>query len=225
MKKLISVILSAMLVLGMAGCSSETVTDPEIQQGTVILPETDSGDHSGNGEFPSSEQEAPTDTEGEKKPDGTTGDTSTTKPGSTGGNTQSGQTTQKPQTPSEETPSTEKPEDNTPSVSSSEYRAVWLSYLELGSMLTGKSENEFRNNIANAFSNITSLGMNTVIVHVRPFGDALYQSSVFPTSYLITGTEGDALSFDPLSVMIAEAHKQGLKLEAWVNPYRVRANT
>jgi len=58
---------------------------------------------------------------------------------------------------------------------------------------------------------------------VRPFGDALYRSEHFPASYLFTGTEGEIGSqpYDALEIMVAEAHKRGLKIEAWINPYRV----
>ena len=113
-----------------------------------------------------------------------------------------------------------------PEVSGSgEYRAVWISYLELGGMLTGKTAGQFRSNIGAAYDNVKNLGCNTVIVHVRPFGDALYDSDYFPSSYLITGTEGDNLPFDPLKIMVEEAHNRGLTFEAWLNPYRVRART
>lgn len=89
-------------------------------------------------------------------------------------------------------------------------------------MLTGKTAGQFRSNIGAAYDNVKNLGCNTVIVHVRPFGDALYDSDYFPSSYLITGMEGDNLPFDPLKIMVEEAHNRGLTFEAWLNPYRVR---
>ena len=60
-------------------------------------------------------------------------------------------------------------------------------------------------------------GLNTVLAQVRPFGDALYESSLFPWSHLCTGTQGQAPGFDPLDVLITEAHARGLSLEAWIN--------
>ncbi|MEG2158796.1 MAG: family 10 glycosylhydrolase, partial [Clostridia bacterium] len=68
--------------------------------------------------------------------------------------------------------------------------------------MKGKSEGEFRTNIKKAFSNITDLGMNTVIVQVRPFSDALYYSDIFPISHIVTGTEGVDPGFDPLKIMV-----------------------
>ena len=72
--------------------------------------------------------------------------------------------------------------------------------------------------------NCLSLGLNTVIAQVRPFGDALYRSSLFPWSHLCTGVQGQDPGFDPLDVLLTEAHARGLSLEAWVNPYRLRSS-
>jgi len=58
---------------------------------------------------------------------------------------------------------------------------------------------------------------------VRPFGDALYDSDIFPYSYVITDVEGKDPGFDPLEIMIELADDYGLRVEAWINPYRVRA--
>lgn len=103
-----------------------------------------------------------------------------------------------------------------------EVKAVWFSYLDFYELLMGKSEVEFRKNINTAFKNVSSLGLNTVIVHVRPFGDALYNSNYFPYSYVCTGTAGADPNFDPLKIMVDAAKSYNLKIEAWINPYRVK---
>lgn len=104
-----------------------------------------------------------------------------------------------------------------------EVRAVWFSYLEMANLLTGQSEAAFTANIASAFEQVKALGLNTVIVQVRPFGDALYPSKVFPWSHVVAGTEGEDPGFDPLAIMVSQAQANGLQIEAWINPYRVRA--
>lgn len=63
--------------------------------------------------------------------------------------------------------------------------------------------------------------MNRVIVQVRPFGDAIYKSKYFPWSKYISGKQGRSPGYDPLKIMVDVAHKNGMKIEAWVNPYRV----
>ncbi|MVZ66335.1 family 10 glycosylhydrolase [Sphingobacterium sp. DK4209] len=63
---------------------------------------------------------------------------------------------------------------------------------------------------------------NAVIFQVRPSADALYKSTYEPWSYFLTGEIGKAPSpyYDPLEFWVAEAHKRGLELHVWLNPYR-----
>jgi uncharacterized lipoprotein YddW (UPF0748 family) len=63
---------------------------------------------------------------------------------------------------------------------------------------------------------------NAVVFQVRPQADALYQSSLEPWSYFLTGTQGKAPSpfYDPLSFWVEAAHDRGLELHVWLNPYR-----
>ncbi|MGL4791752.1 MAG: glycoside hydrolase family 10 protein, partial [Anaerotignaceae bacterium] len=65
------------------------------------------------------------------------------------------------------------------------------------------------------------LGLNTVIVQVRPKGDALYNSAINPWSSVLTGTEDKNPGYDPMAFMIEETHKRGMEFHAWLNPYRV----
>lgn len=66
------------------------------------------------------------------------------------------------------------------------------------------------------------LKLNAVLFQVRPACDALYASKIEPWSEYLTGTMGKAPapSYDPLAFAIEEAHKRGLELHAWFNPYR-----
>jgi uncharacterized lipoprotein YddW (UPF0748 family) len=66
------------------------------------------------------------------------------------------------------------------------------------------------------------LNFNAVIFQVRPTSDAFYASSYEPWSEYITGVMGKAPEpfYDPLAFAIEEAHKRGLELHAWFNPYR-----
>jgi uncharacterized lipoprotein YddW (UPF0748 family) len=105
---------------------------------------------------------------------------------------------------------------------SGEVRAVWISYLDLGPILTGKTAHQFTASVESMFDNIKEYGLNTVFVQVRPFGDALYDSEYFPWSYLCTGTEGRDPGYDPLEILVGAAKERGLRIEAWLNPYRVR---
>ena len=104
------------------------------------------------------------------------------------------------------------------------YSAMWISYLEFQSV-DFSSRAAFNSQMTEMFSNCADMGVKTVIVQVRPFGDALYKSDIFPVSHLVNGTQGAALSFDPLEEMVKIAHSLNLRIEAWVNPYRVRLHS
>lgn len=67
-----------------------------------------------------------------------------------------------------------------------------------------------------------ALNLNAVIFQVRPACDAMYSSQIEPWSEYLTGAMGKAPSpfYDPLAFAVEEAHKRGLELHAWFNPYR-----
>jgi len=71
------------------------------------------------------------------------------------------------------------------------------------------------------------LGMNTIILQIRPSADAFYRSELEPWSRYLSGKQGTATQpfYDPLEFWIEECHKRGMELHAWLNPYRVAQNT
>ncbi|MDQ8197457.1 family 10 glycosylhydrolase [Pelagicoccus enzymogenes] len=70
-----------------------------------------------------------------------------------------------------------------------------------------------------------SLNLNAVVLQVRSMCDAFYPSEIEPWSAYLTGVEGQAPSpeYDPLAFAVEEAHRRGLELHAWFNPYRARS--
>ncbi|BCN30328.1 family 10 glycosylhydrolase [Anaeromicropila herbilytica] len=103
--------------------------------------------------------------------------------------------------------------------SSTELRAMWISYLEFGT--TAKTKEQFETMIDTMYDNCVSYGMNAVVVQVRPFADALYPSNYFPWSAYVSGEQGKSVDYDPLKYMVSAAHDRGLEFHAWINPYRV----
>lgn len=74
---------------------------------------------------------------------------------------------------------------------------------------------------------LKALGMNAVIVQVRPAADAFYPSPKEPWSEWLTGVQGKAPEpyYDPLAFMIEAAHKRNMEFHAWLNPYRAVFDT
>ena len=106
-----------------------------------------------------------------------------------------------------------------------EFRGVWVSTvlnLDYPSK-TGLSVAQLKSEATAILDNCVALGMNAVILQVRPSGDAFYKSKLFPWSEYLTGKQGGAPgeNFDPLAFWVKEAHARGLALHAWINPFRV----
>ena len=71
---------------------------------------------------------------------------------------------------------------------------------------------------------LESIGINAIIFQVRPTADALYYSELEPVSHWLTGSQGswgEQTPWDPLDWTIEEAHKRGMEVHVWLNPYRV----
>lgn len=117
-------------------------------------------------------------------------------------------------------PAPNKTTEPTPVAEELYVKSVWFTYYELQNLMTD-NEGMFYGNIKTAFENVKNIGFNTVTVQVRPCADAFYKSDYFPSSKYCLGTQGIELPFDPLGVICAVADELGLRIEAWINPYRV----
>ncbi|WP_329114610.1 glycoside hydrolase family 10 protein [Streptomyces sp. NBC_01465] len=67
--------------------------------------------------------------------------------------------------------------------------------------------------------------LNAVMFQVRPTADALWPSPYEPWAEYLTGVQGQDPGWDPLGTAVKEAHRRGLELHAWFNPYRVANHT
>lgn len=103
-----------------------------------------------------------------------------------------------------------------------EKRAVWISTVyNLDYPSTKNNIEAQKNEFYEKLDQLKSVGINTVIVQVRPKADALYRSVINPWSDVLTGTQGKDPGYDPLAFMVSAAHEKGMAIEAWLNPYRV----
>ena len=102
-----------------------------------------------------------------------------------------------------------------------EIRAVYISYLEYLNYFYNGSKTINQNKINKIIDNIHDSGLNTIILHVSPFSDSIYESKIFPYSYTLTGIEGKNPGFDYLDYFIKTAHQKKIKIYAWINPYRI----
>jgi uncharacterized lipoprotein YddW (UPF0748 family) len=108
-----------------------------------------------------------------------------------------------------------------------EMRAVWVA--TVGNMdwptRRGLSSARQQAELLAILDKLVALHMNTMVLQVRPSADALYASTIEPWSDFLTGEMGRAPEpfYDPLAFAVAEAHKRGIELHVWINPYRAGA--
>ena len=246
MKKLISLLLAAIMLVSLFGCSGNS--EPEFVEGDAVLGESSTGkieisqiieesssvsQSSESFSEPESSESISESSESSfvsssssssSKPESSSASSSSEKTSSESSSVSSSQSSEPSEESSQSSSKEDIPVQNTEKPSG-ETRAVWISYLEYQSVLQGKTKNQFTSNIRTMFANLSKDGFNTVFVHVRSHSDAMYDSDIFPWSAYCTGTEGNDPGFDPLEIMVAEAHSAGLKIEAWINPYRVKGTS
>jgi uncharacterized lipoprotein YddW (UPF0748 family) len=88
----------------------------------------------------------------------------------------------------------------------------------------GLSSAQQRAEMLDLLDKAQAIGLNAIVLQVRPAADAIYPSALEPWSEFLTGASGRApdTPWDPLAEWVEQAHRRGLELHAWFNPYRAR---
>ena len=103
-----------------------------------------------------------------------------------------------------------------------EFRAAWIATVDNIDFPSRKnlSIDEQKAELLADLDLAKKLRLNAVVFQVRPMADALYKSGIEPWSEFLTGQMGKPQAFDPLEFIVGEAHKRGILVHAWFNPYR-----
>ena len=87
---------------------------------------------------------------------------------------------------------------------------------------TGSAQTQ-QNKMISMFNQLEAANINAIFFQVRPFADAFYNSAYEPWSHMLGSSAADRgvyPGYDPLALAIREAHKRGMELHVWLNPYR-----
>ncbi len=111
-----------------------------------------------------------------------------------------------------------------------EFRATWLATVSGIDWPKTKATNDAtreqqKQELIDILDKMKAGNLNAVCFQVRSLCDAMYQSSYEPWSIALTGTRGKDPGYDPLQFAIDEAHKRGMELHVWVNPFRASTST
>lgn len=196
------------------GTSAEETTGDTADNSGETTPEADETEETSAETRPTETTAEPVTTPAPQTSEATTTETTTV---TTAGTTAPPQTTA-----AETTVQISNPGTNSYSARNyNEVKGIWISYIELAPIIGNKTKAQFSAAIKAYFQNCADMGLNTVYVHVRSHGDAYYPSDYFPWTKYACGTIGSAPSYDPLEVMIEQAHALGLSFQAWINPFRL----
>ena len=110
-----------------------------------------------------------------------------------------------------------------------DFKGLWVAtVLNLDYPLKATTDSEtLKNEALRIIEAADAMGLNAIVLQVRPSADALYKSDIYPWSKYLTGKQGLAPNdgFDPLAFWIEEAHKRDIAIHAWINPYRITKKT
>lgn len=103
-----------------------------------------------------------------------------------------------------------------------EFRGAWIATVERIDWPSSDNPEIQKQQLIDLLDMLQAAGINTIMFQVRPECDALYNSPYEPWSKHLTGVQGQAPNpyYDPLEFAIQEAHKRGMEIHAWFNPYR-----
>jgi uncharacterized lipoprotein YddW (UPF0748 family) len=110
-----------------------------------------------------------------------------------------------------------------------EFRGVWIA--SVGNIdwpsQPGLTTQQQKSELIGILDRAAYLRLNAVILQIRPSCDALYASPIEPWSEYLTGQMGQAPNpyYDPLAFAVEEAHRRGIELHAWFNPFRARTQS
>ena len=108
-----------------------------------------------------------------------------------------------------------------------EFRAAWVATVDNIDWPSkpGLPAERQRAEMVRILDRAVTLKLNAIVFQVRPAADALYRSDLEPWSEYLTGVQGKDPGYDPLEFAVREAHRRGLELHCWFNPYRARHST
>jgi uncharacterized lipoprotein YddW (UPF0748 family) len=109
-----------------------------------------------------------------------------------------------------------------PPIVKREFRGVWISPAADGEWpsRSGLPAAKQQSELITLLERARTIGLNAVIFHVRLSGDALYATPLAPWSAKLMRTQGVSPGYDPLELVVREAHARGLQVHAWFNPFR-----
>lgn len=104
-----------------------------------------------------------------------------------------------------------------------EVRAVWITTTAGLDWPKSTDRGEQESSLRAIVRRLRADNFNTIFFQVRSRGDAVYRSRYEPWAEQLAGALGRDPGWDPLQVMIEEAHALGMEVHGWFNVFKIRA--
>lgn len=123
-----------------------------------------------------------------------------------------------------------RPTETTSEVAETPYlRGVWLSQFDMQPIYRdGKEQRrseDYVNYITTLLAALEKDNFNTLFLQLRPNGDSLYPSEVYPLSKYVAGKYGGEITYDPVEILVTMAKERGFAVHGWLNPLRLMTET
>lgn len=104
-------------------------------------------------------------------------------------------------------------------------KGIWVSQFDMQPVFVEKGVQREKESytalVKTMLMNIKNDSFNTIFLQLRPNGDSMYESSVFPVSKYCSGAYGNSITYDAVEIFIEEAHALGISVQGWINPLRL----
>ncbi len=106
-----------------------------------------------------------------------------------------------------------------------EVRAIWVSQFDMKPIYRDgnkqRDKDDYTQKVRVLISNLKRDGFNTVFLQLRPNGDSMYESRLFPYSKYVSGVYGGSIDYDVIEIFLSIAEESGISVHAWINPFRL----
>lgn len=104
-----------------------------------------------------------------------------------------------------------------PDVQSEPMIAAWIPYFTIESLLSAPDDEICGETVTKYLCALHDRGINTVFVHVTPFGESSYPSVYYPAQPAANG-------HDAMQIFTDACRSLGISLHAWINPLRLQTD-
>lgn len=95
--------------------------------------------------------------------------------------------------------------------------AAWIPYFTVESLLSSPDAARCRETVTEYLRTLRDIGINTVFVHVSPFGESSYPSVYYPP-------QPEANGHDAMQIFTDACRTLDISLHAWINPLRLQTD-